>query len=132
MTASWDSSGPFVVSALNKKTGDCRMLKLYEAADRIEAQLLKDCLEEQGVTAVILGDALSGAMGELPVNIYPEVWVLHNQQMAQAGGILRKFISSRQAKGESKADWRCSNCGERVDAAFDICWNCASPRIREK
>ncbi len=52
------------------------MKKLYEAADRIEAQMLRDALSSAGVEAVILGDYLAGAAGELPANIWPAVWVV--------------------------------------------------------
>jgi len=106
------------------------MRKLYEAADRIEAQLLKDWLEGGGVAAVILGDALTGAMGELPANIYPAVWVLDAGQMEKARGLLRDFTKSHE-ESERNGDWRCLNCGEMVDAGFDICWNCASHRMKQ-
>jgi membrane protease YdiL (CAAX protease family) len=28
----------------------------------------------------------------------------------------------------SNGKWRCASCGEKVDAHFEICWNCQSPR----
>lgn len=39
---------------------------LYEASNAIEAHLLKDLLDQEGVPAVIHGEFLQGAMGELP------------------------------------------------------------------
>lgn len=24
--------------------------------------------------------------------------------------------------------WKCANCGERVEGAFDVCWNCGCDR----
>ncbi len=107
------------------------MLKLYEAADRIEAQLLKDHLQDEGIAAVILGDYLSGAMGELPANIYPEVWVLNVKEFTTAEQVLLEFTKS-YIQREQKGDWCCSKCGEIVSAGFDVCWNCATPRTSQK
>jgi len=103
------------------------MKKLYEALDRIEAQMLKDELEGAGVEAVILGDYLAGAAGELPTNIWPAVWVVEDRDLARAEELLAGFIQRTQEKQQS-GGWRCSVCGEWVDAGFDLCWNCASPR----
>jgi hypothetical protein len=107
------------------------MLKLYEAADRIEAQILKDRLRDQGIESVILGDYLTGAMGELPANIYPQVWVLEDEALDQAQRLLRDFTKNYQ-RTETAGDWCCPICGEKVDAEFDVCWNCATPRIQAK
>ena len=77
------------------------MRMVYEAADRVEAQMLKDYLEEQGIVTVLLGDYLSGGAGEF----------------------------SADPGFDGGAAWRCPICGESVDPGFDICWNCASPRV---
>ena len=106
------------------------MLKLYEAADRIEAQILKDHLLEEGVEAVILGDYLSGGMGELPANIYPEVWVLQAKDMPKAQQLLHDFTKKHDLQDEND-EWRCLKCGEMVDAGFDVCWKCAAPRSKQ-
>lgn len=42
------------------------MRTLYEAANAIEAHMLVDLLKREGITAHIHGEALQGAMGELP------------------------------------------------------------------
>jgi hypothetical protein len=42
------------------------MKTLYEAANAIEAHMLADLLRQQGITAHIHGEALQGAVGELP------------------------------------------------------------------
>lgn len=104
------------------------MRKLYEAADRVEAQMLKDYLEAQGITTVLLGDYLSGAAGELPANIFPALWVVKDEQYNRARRLIEEFPASQAAQGG--AGWRCPVCGESVDPGFDICWNCgsASPR----
>jgi hypothetical protein len=107
------------------------MKKLYEAVDRIEAQMLKDELENVGVEAVILGDYLSGAAGELPANIWPAVWVVSDRDFARAEQLLAAFNQRNQQRLET-GEWRCAQCGEWVDAGFDLCWNCATPRKRQQ
>ncbi|MGD8588816.1 MAG: DUF2007 domain-containing protein [Chromatiales bacterium] len=107
------------------------MKKLYEAMDRIEAQMLKDELENAGVEAVILGDFLAGAAGELPANIWPAVWVVLDRDFARAEQILAVFIQRNEQQQQAGA-WRCAQCGEWVDGIFDLCWNCATPRKQQQ
>lgn len=106
------------------------MLKLYEAANRVEAQLLKDFMQYRGVETVIIGDYLAGAAGELPVNIYPEVWVLKDDDLTKAEQLVQEF-SSIGVENPSKGVWRCPTCGEEVEANFGLCWNCATPREKQ-
>jgi hypothetical protein len=98
---------------------------LYEAADRFEAQRLVDFLGEQGIPAVILGDFLSGAAGELPATIFPAVWLVEDRHWFMAQALLREF---RQPRTASQAAWRCPVCGETVEGGFEVCWNCGSQR----
>ena len=44
------------------------MKKLYEPSNAIEAHMLIDLLKQEGIEAHIHGEALQGAMGEIPVN----------------------------------------------------------------
>lgn len=44
------------------------MKTLYEAANAIEAHMLVDLLKQEGIEAQIQGEALQGAMGEVPMN----------------------------------------------------------------
>jgi hypothetical protein len=104
------------------------MRKLYEAVDRVEAQMLKDYLEEQGITTVLLGDYLSGGAGELPANIFPALWVVKDEQYQRARRLIDEFPAN--TRGESTGAWRCPVCGESVDPGFDICWNCGSAPSR--
>ncbi len=101
------------------------MQVLYEAADRIEAQRLADFLGDHGICASVLGDYLAGAAGELPVNIYPTVWIAQSGQMPRACRLLEEFL---QPGGGDGAPWTCPLCGETVEEGFEVCWNCGSVR----
>ena len=101
------------------------MRKLYEAADAFEARWLADWLCGQGVPAVVLGEALAGAAGQLPANVFPAVWLVDEADLYRAGRLLDDFLRT----GERAAGpWYCPACGERVEAGFDLCWNCGAAR----
>jgi hypothetical protein len=53
-----------------------KFVEIYSAADTIEAHLLCNLLEENGINARILGDALAGLGGALPFGstISPRIW----------------------------------------------------------
>ena len=102
------------------------MRRLYEARDRIEAQFLRDLLERHCISATVLGDFLAGAAGELPVNIFPAVWILEDADWPRAHELLLQFQA-----GASSTDgdpWVCPGCGEEVAGEFDLCWNCGRER----
>ena len=42
------------------------MIKIYDASNSLEANLLKGILEQEGVDAHISGEYLQGGLGELP------------------------------------------------------------------
>ena len=102
------------------------MQRLYEARDRIEAQILVDFLAGHHIQAVILGDYLAGAAGELPVNIFPTVWVIDDADEARAKGLLARY--RRGEFSPDAASWTCPRCGETVEGSFEVCWNCGTAR----
>ena len=102
------------------------MRRLYEARDRIEAQFLCDFLDRHLISATILGDYLAGAAGELPLNIYPTVWVMEDEDLPRAREMLARFLDEGSA--EPGPAWDCPGCGERMEAGFDLCWNCGRQR----
>jgi hypothetical protein len=102
------------------------MIQLYQARDRIEAQLLKDYLLFHGVECVVLGDFLSGAAGELPAVQFPTIWLVDDVDEARARQLLDQYQQRAQADGQQA--WDCPVCGEHSEGNFDICWNCGAER----
>ena len=100
------------------------MKKLYQAKDRIEAQLLKDYLAARRITTVTQGDYLSGAAGELPALQFPVLWVLEDRDYAIARRLLEEFFSP----GAEAEAWRCTRCGEISEGQFQFCWQCGAER----
>ncbi|MCB1868920.1 MAG: DUF2007 domain-containing protein [Gammaproteobacteria bacterium] len=101
------------------------MRELYQAKDRIEAQLLKDFLASYHIQTVVHGDYLIGAVGELPVQPFPVLWVLEERDFDRARELVKHFLTQEMADG----DWQCTQCGECNEGQFNQCWNCA--RVRD-
>ncbi len=102
------------------------MHRLYQAGNRIEAQLLSDLLGHQGIDTAILGDYLSGAIGELPADIYPSVWLIDVADLPRAESLLAGFLAEQSR--DVGASWVCHRCGELIDGSFDLCWRCGGSR----
>ena len=79
------------------------MIELFQAQDRIEAQMLKDYLQDRGIESVILNDHLSGALGELPANIFPTLWLLEDQDLSKARQLKEQFFKSACLEGRRMA-----------------------------
>ncbi len=103
------------------------MQRLYLARDRIEAQLLHDYLDRHLIRTVVLGDFLAGAVGELPADLSPALWVVDDPDLDRARELLARFLDPGKAGAGSPA-WTCPTCGETVESDFDLCWNCGRDR----
>jgi hypothetical protein len=103
------------------------MLKFYEARDSLEARQLIDALAAHRVEATVLGEYLSGAAGELPAINFPWVWLINNEDLVAAQGVLDGFMASRGNLPKA-GPWVCEDCAAQVDAGFDICWQCGASR----
>lgn len=102
------------------------MKELYQARDRIEAQLLKDYLVSHHIQTVIQGEFLSGAAGELPAFQFPVLWVLEDRDWSRGKQLIEHFLL---LESESLA-WTCGQCGEQNEGQFNLCWKCANMRGR--
>lgn len=97
------------------------MLKLYDASNLTEAQLLLDLLTQAGIDAQILNSFAQGASGEIPFGqAYPEIWIQDEQDLIRARTIVTEYETTPLT-----TDWRyCRYCGERSPANFELCWHC--------
>lgn len=96
------------------------MRRVYTAENIFDAQLVCDALLREGIEAVVHGALLTGALGELPTDTRPAVWIGEDGLYDRARRIVARFESAvADAPG-----WRCSACGEVNGPAFDLCWQC--------
>ena len=76
----------------------------------MEAQHLKAVLEASGIATMIKNEHVFGALGQAG-----------DLQHFTHAGPLDPTPSSAPA-------WRCSACGENLEAQFDVCWQCGARR----
>jgi hypothetical protein len=100
------------------------MKRVYTSDNVFDAQLVCDRLNHYGIDAMVLGTMLTGAVGELPADTRPSVWIEDDALYANA----RRLIAAFEAAGDPGPDWCCSACGETNGANFELCWYCARAR----
>ena len=97
------------------------MLRLTQAPNIAIAALWVDALRHAGIQASMQRYFLGAAAGELPPDqCLPEVWLIHDEQEAEARGVLRDLMHLPQRR------WLCL-CGDMVEGGFEQCWNCGRP-----
>lgn len=96
---------------------------LFQAANSIEANVIKGLLNGEGIEVVLQGEHLTGAMGELPpMDLTIAVWV-HKLKFDVATTIVEHYQACQKSDGKG-VDWVCNNCGETNSDNFEICWQC--------
>jgi len=101
--------------------------RVYQAASLLDAQLVRDALADSGIDATINGVYLSGAIGELPADATPSVWVIDDGDVARAKVLISDLLENDTAGGP-EGDWKCVDCGERSGSTFQFCWKCGHAR----
>jgi hypothetical protein len=101
------------------------MLRLYQAGSLPEAQLLADQLQGEGIETQIRNEALQGALGELPLSLLPEIWLLWDEDWEAAQGVVKAFDLASRSKISGSVS--CQLCNEDSPANFEICWKCRQP-----
>jgi hypothetical protein len=99
------------------------MSSLYQAADPIEAEILRQYLEVHGIAVSIFGSMAWSARGELPADAYPRLHLQDPRDEARARELLHQYERRRHAHGL----WHC-DCGESSPITFETCWNCGVER----
>lgn len=107
------------------------IVEVYSAADLAEAHFLRDMLGDAGIEASVVGDTLTN-MIPLGEETAPRVWV-HRRDEDRARAALAGYERKHRAPHPDDAPeavWICPSCGESVEADFDVCWNCQTPRSK--
>ncbi len=94
-------------------------VELYRAANMIEAHAVKGYLEQHGILVRVLGEALGGAAGELPVDSQEVRLLVERCQQSRARTLLNRYQ-------QELAPWQCDACGEQNDGHFEVCWRCGA------
>ncbi len=104
------------------------MQVLYQARDSFEARQLVERLGDAAIRAVVLGEHLAGAAGELSALNFPTVWVVDSAQWTRARAVLDEFLAEQRAPRLVASPWDCPRCGAEVDGELGLCWSCGTAR----
>lgn len=108
------------------------MIKVYSAADPLQAHVLRGALEAVGIMAEVRRDSLFSTRGETPVTFdtLPQVWIPDEADLELARDIVRQFEA--KDAGPAGVNWTCPSCGEAVEPQFDRCWRCGAPDTHDR
>jgi|MudIll2142460700_1097286.scaffolds.fasta_scaffold246408_3 hypothetical protein len=106
------------------------MKKIYTARNPIDAHLLKGALEGEQIEAIIQGDFLWAARGEVPITpeTCPSVWIVNDADYEKAVQVLEDFKSQEITAPIQTEEWKCDNCNETNEGQFLECWQCGTLR----
>ena len=116
------------------------MRHIYTARDAMDANFLRGLLEQDGIKAVVQGEALQETWGNLNLTSesLPSVWV-DDADIDRAEPIVEEYrrVDRANANRDDEVDesattaagaWVCTNCGRQNEPQFDRCWHCTHAR----
>jgi hypothetical protein len=102
-----------------------KRLHTFSLADRTQAGLLKELLEQEGIACLIRNDHLFAALGDIPfLECFPELWVVDDEVWPRARLLLENWLKNAEDTGA----WICAACDEVLEGQFDSCWKCGKER----
>jgi hypothetical protein len=102
-----------------------RMRKVHTSDSLLEISHLRNLLEIAGIDCIVRNDRLASITGEIPfVECWPELWVCRSGDALRARGIIEMALDV----ADDGQPWTCTTCGERIEAQFAECWQCAAAR----
>ena len=102
------------------------MKLIHTAKHPTEAHLIRGMLEAEGVRALVKGDQLYGAYGEL--RVLPTVWIFDDALAMHADRLVIDFLRGSAAHKYGHQRWTCAQCGENLEGQFTDCWKCGAAR----
>ena len=96
---------------------------VYRAENSYEANFIKGLLKEYSIESKLLGDNLSIAIGELPVDAMQVDILVENKNLVKSKKILLDY--KNKLANKNLYDRNCKNCDELIPSSFESCWNCS-------
>ncbi|MBC48069.1 MAG: DUF2007 domain-containing protein [Thiotrichales bacterium] len=96
------------------------MKLIYTHENRIMALNVRNVLMNHGFDVSLNNEFASSASGGLaPVDTWPELWLLNNDDFDRAKKVIDTITNEAVL-----AKWQCKSCHEENDSSFDYCWQC--------
>jgi hypothetical protein len=101
------------------------MRKVYENFEYSRVGHFQSILDSSGIATHVKNFGAGNAAGEVvATEVYPELWVVNDEDYEKAIELLKPLLSDEASEG---ADWQCPQCGETVVGTLSECWNCQTP-----
>ncbi len=98
------------------------MKRLVVSQSLVEVESLKELLSTDGILCTIRNQQGSSLAGEIPfVEVFPELWVVHDADFDRAKGLLEEQGSGDEVE---RPIWVCAGCEEKHVGLFTACWKC--------
>ena len=104
------------------------MKQIYSAKDILEAQMLNDFISDHGIEVLIKGALLMGAIGEIPADTAPTIWIIDDDEYERARELVTVFEGRGKSTAPNNSVWKCMDCDELIEPQFSQCWNCGKAR----
>ena len=113
-----------IVTESRAREGGTPIKRVYSSPNSIAVAQVRSALEMAGIQCTLRNEYAGGASGELaPLETWPEIWVLRDQDHDRALAIIEQFLAD-----VDEADWVCAGCHRSSPATFDFCWHCGRDR----
>ena len=103
-----------------------KLISVAACASVAEATVLKTALEDHGIDAVLNGDSLNSAFGNVAPSLSDAQLLVRQEDAEEAAVIVRNTRDSFSAP--RKDPWFCGKCLEEVEGGFEVCWSCGLAR----
>ena len=102
------------------------MKKIYSNPSLAMVSHLKNLVENHGIDCLLKNQDLQSTVGHLPTTeIWPELWVLDDEDAESAVRLLQDALASEES---NKWPWKCRWCGEQIEGQFTECWKCGGQK----
>ena len=103
------------------------MIRIYSNESSLLVNHMKNLLESNGISGHIKNENMQGiGIGELGM-CWPELWINETAKQSDAEKIIEDALTNVK---QAQEDWTCASCSETNEGAFNICWNCSTPKVQ--
>src|SRR5262245_36510534 len=100
-------------------------MRVYVANNLVEAELVRDRLNEEGIDVEIKNEIIAGVVPAFPylLDPLPEIWVHDARDWEHARQLVHDY-EARRTQPDDAAEISCPKCAESNPANFELCWKC--------